>query len=154
MRKDRFEGPRPGIGPNMKFVENIVLQRETDPASILPGKLGPNNLRGPVNSSGLKPGSGIGPVLIAVQAVKIQGARVNIFYDPLMVPAFPGDGNGSFFRGNDMDLYSVYKRGPDPKLASSPAEICRSRKHIHFHVFFPGFRKKTAAKGGNVNTSE
>jgi hypothetical protein len=71
----------------VKLVQDIVLEREARPLVILPGEVGIYYLRGPMDALGLKSGSGIWTLLLAVQAVKILVAGIHALDNDVMITA-------------------------------------------------------------------
>jgi hypothetical protein len=72
----------------VEFVHDIVSEREAEPVLILPGKMGIDDLRRPMHAFGLKSGSGIRPLFLAIQAVEVPIAGLHALRDGGMVTEF------------------------------------------------------------------
>jgi hypothetical protein len=86
MGNDGLKSPPRGKGSHVELVNDVVLEGKAKPGIILPGELRINYPRGSVHALGLRSGSRIRELLLAIEAIKVSVSRFYPLDDGIMVP--------------------------------------------------------------------
>jgi hypothetical protein len=120
VRVESIEGTLGSKGAYMQLVDEIVAERDAAPVLIRPGEAGIDDFRGAVDIFRLVSGGGVGPLLVAVQAVEISGSRAGVFDQAAIVSFWLGiQGNDALPGSHDADFDLPAKWSPNPEAASA-----------------------------------
>src|ERR1700719_4392601 len=121
----------------MKFVENILFERETVPAGIVPVAASINDLRRPVDTSWLIPRRRIGSFLFTVKAIPVEGSGRNAFHNSVEISTSNSlHGNDTLSRFDNAYVNLLSTRSPYEKTAcvlaheNSAKSFIASRSHV------------------------
>jgi hypothetical protein len=91
----------------MKFVEDVILERDSTPILIGPLKPIVNNLGGPVDPLWLMPGGGVRALFFTIQPIAVECSRDNALPDGMEISiadGFHGEEQVTWFYDVDVDL--------------------------------------------------
>jgi len=152
---NRVKGACGGERPNVKLVYDEVFERKAKPTTVRPFELRLCHLRWAMNPLRLKMRGRIWTLLIVLQTIEVEAARLAVIDNNLMVaPLRWPHWHKALLGCQKMELESLEKRGPNAKPTTAFAEARSTQASLYAHDRRYPLLKKTIPSGGRVRLRE